>query len=252
MEEDELIITKSAQRALMPWFDSLDELERWAIDQILHAADEMRLLREIPEAWRHAQPGRRLRDSMHFVETVGPVPEALLLFDVVPEGVELKAGWTHKVPVRLTRHARERLAERVEELEPDPNFLRMWLNATVDRALRSDSLTLEAPSWAASAPLRPGFGWTTRTLAGDEIALLVAAPQHHGGAWKIVTILSRSTAISPAGRLLRRWKRASRALANNIRYRTPAPTRVTAERPPRFGDLSTPRFRGRSGGRRRS
>lgn len=248
--EDELIITKSARRALIPWFDSFDELEQWAIGQILHAADEMRLHREIPSAWRHAQPGKRLRASMHFVETVGPVPEALLLFDVVPEGVQLKAAWTHRVPIRLTRHARERVDERVEQLDVDPNYLRMWLNATVDRALHTEGLTLDAPGWAASAPLRPGFGWTTRHLAGDELALLVAAPTHDGGEWRIITVLSKSTAISLVGRLLRRWKRGSRAFANNVRYRKAAPDRELAIRPAALGDLSKPRFRSRSSRRR--
>lgn len=234
----------------MPWFDSLDELERWAISQLLQAADEMRLLRSPPHAWRGVQAKKRLRASLHFVETTGPPTDVVLLFDLVPEGVTLNAAWTRGVDVGLTRHARARLHERVDHLEPDHDRQRLWLNATVDRALRSESLTLDAPRWAASAPLRPGFGWTTRQLAGDEIALLVAAPHHEGASWNIVTVLSKSTAISPAGRLLRRWKRGSRLLANRIKYRSAAPVRERATRPPRLGDISAPPFRRRS--RRRS
>ena len=248
--EDELIITTSARRALIPWFDGDDELERWAIDELLHAADEQRLVRKIPKAWQHAQPGKQLRDSMYFVETVGAAPDALLLFDVVEEGVALKAGWTRKVPVRLTRHARERIDERVEQLHLDPHQFRMWIAATIDRALHGDGLSLKAPRWAASAALRPGFGWTTRELDDDELAMLVAAPEHEGGPWRVITVLSQSTAISPVGRVLRRWKRGSRALANRIRYRKPAPVRERAIRAAALGDLSSPRPRGRQRGRR--
>ncbi len=243
--EDELIITASARRALIPWFDDDDQLERWAIDELLHAADERRLVRKIPRAWDHAKPGRRLRESMYFVETAGDVPQALLLFDVVEEGVSLKAGWTRTVPVRLTRHARERIDERVEQLHLDPHQFRMWVSATIDRALHGDGLSLKAPRWAASAPLRPGFGWTTRELDDDEIALLVAAPEHEGGPWRVITVLSQSTAISPVGRVLRRIRRGSRALANRIRYRTPAPVRERAIRAAALGDISRPRPRGR-------
>ncbi len=250
MDDDELIISASARRALIPWFDSDAELERWAIDELLHAADELRLVREIPPAWQHAQPGKALRDSMHFVETVGAAPEALLLFDVVKSGVQLKAGWTHKVPVRLTRHARERIDERVEQLHLDPHQFRMWIAATIDRALHAEGLSLDAPRWAASAPLRPGFGWTSRELDDDELALLVAAPEHEGGPWRVITVLSQSTAISPVGRLMRRWKRGSRAMVNRIRYRKPAPVRERAIRAAALGDLSKPRPRGRYRGRR--
>jgi hypothetical protein len=250
VDDDELIITPSAQRALMPWFDDADALERWAIDELLLAADDRRLLTSQPKGWRHAQPRRGLRESMHFVETVGAVPEALLLFDVVPEGVQLKAGWTRSVPVRLTRHARARIDERVEQLHLDPHQFRTWIAATVDRALHGDGLSLDAPRWAASAPLRPGFGWTTRELDGDEVALLVAAPEHEGGPWRVITVLSQSTAISPVGRLLRRWKRGSRKVANRLRYRTPAPVRDRALRAAALGDLSAPRPRGRYRGRR--
>lgn len=245
MEDDELIIAESARRRLEPWFDGFDELEQWAIDQLLQAADEMRLHRQVPDGWQHVQTSSRLRETLRFVETTGPPTDVLLLFNLVPEGVTLKAAWTHGVDVSLTRHARERLHERVDQLEPDPERQRLWLKATVDRALRAETLTLEAPRWAASAPLRPGFGWITRELAGDEIALLVAAPHSHGGSWNIVTILSRSTAISPAGRLLRWWKRGSRLVANRIRYRSAAPVRERATRVPALGDTSPRPFRRR-------
>lgn len=227
-------------RRLLPWFDSPDELEQWAIRQLLAGADEQRLAREPPDGWREAQQVRRRRDSLYFLETSGPPTDAVLLFDLVPDGVTLRAGWTNGVPVRLTRHARERLHERIDQLEPDPERQIRWLRATVDRALRAETLTVDAPRWAASAPLRPGFGWVTRQLGGDEIALLVAAPHRAGGSWNIVTILSRSTAISPAGRVLRRWTRARRALANRVRYRRAAPVREQATQPPRLGDVSSP------------
>ena len=83
----------------------------------------------------------------------------------------------------------------------------------------------------------------TRVLDGDELALLIAAPSHDGGEWKVVTVLSKSTAISPIGRLVRSWNRGTRAIANRIRYRTPAPERERATRPAALGDLSTPRRR---------
>lgn len=250
MVEDELIINKSAFRALIPWFDDAAALERWAIDELLQAADEQRLVRQVPRSWQHAQPGKRLRDTMYFVESVGAAPEALLLFDVVEEGVALKAGWTRAVPVRLTRHARERIDERVEQLHLDPHQFRTWIAATVDRALHGPGLTLKAPRWAASAPLRPGFGWTTRELDDDEVALLVAAPEHDGGPWRVITVLSQSTAISPVGRILRRWRRGSRALGNRLRYRKPPPVRERAIRAAALGDISKPRPRGRYRGRR--
>jgi hypothetical protein len=244
--DDELIIAASARRRLEPWFDSFDELERWAIEQLLLGADEMRLHRQLPRAWKHVQTGRRQRPSLHFVECVGPPTDVLLLFDVVPEGVTLKAAWTHGIKVGLTRHARERLHERVDHLEPDHERQRLWLEATVDRALRAEALTLDAPRWAASAPLRPGFGWTTRKLRGDELALLVAAPHTEGGRWNIVTILSKSTAISPAGRLRRRWERGRRLVTNRIRFGTSAPVRERATRPPMLGDVSPPTHRRRA------
>ncbi|MCW2924125.1 MAG: hypothetical protein JWM98_1529 [Thermoleophilia bacterium] len=244
--DDELEIRDAAERRLLPWFDTVDELERWAIDQLLVAADDMRLLREQPRAWGHVQTKKRLRESLHFVEAVGAPVDALLLYDVVPDGVTLEAAWTRGLEVRLSRHARERLHERVDELEPDPEQQRRWLSATVERALRDETLTLDAPRWAASAPLRPGFGWTTRMLQGDEIALLVAAPHYEGGAWNIVTVLSKSTAISPAGRLVRWWKRGSRLMKNRLHYGTPAPTREMATRPPVLGDVSPMPRRSRS------
>ncbi|MBC7460392.1 MAG: hypothetical protein H7287_03420 [Thermoleophilia bacterium] len=235
--KDELIITKSACARLEPWFDSFDELEQWAIAQLLLAADEMRLLREPPADWVPIS-NKPLRESLHYVLSDGPPSPIVLLYDVVKSGVVLNAAFTDPIPVHLTRHARERLHERVDQLEPDPQRRRRWLAATVDRALRADSLTLEAPSWAASAPLRQGFGWTTRKLAGEEVALLVAAPHYDGGSWNVVTVLSRSTAISIVGRFLRVWKRSTRLLGNRIRYRSAPPVREAATRPPRLGDLS--------------
>lgn len=243
--EDELEISESARRSLEPWFDGFDEFEAWAIAQLLQAADEMRLLREPPRSWPPLQTKHRRRESLHFVETTGPPTDALLLFDLVPEGVTLRAGWTAGIEVRLTRHARERLHERVDHLVPDHERQLRWLRATVDRALRAESLTLDAPRWAASAPLRPGFGWTTRRLGGDEIALLVAAPHHEGGSWNIVTILSKSTGISLAGRVRRTWTRGARLVTNRIRYRSAAPVRERATRPPALGDVSPHRRRGR-------
>lgn len=244
-EDDELEIERSARTALLPWFDSEADLEAWAIGELLRAADEHRLLRELPKGWSRVQAKRKLRPSLHFVETVdGPTP-ALLLFDLVPEGVTLRAGWTHPLKVGMTRHARERMHERMDKLEPDPQRQRRWLDATVDRAVRAESLTLKAPRWAASAPLRPGFGWAIRRLRGDEIALLVAAPSSKGGSWNIVTILTKSTAISPLGRAVRWWQRTSRALANRRHYGRPAPERERATRPPRIGDVTTPPRRNR-------
>jgi len=246
--EDELVISKSARGRLEPWFDSLEELEQWAIAQLLRAADDYRLLLEPPDDWVIETKQKR-RDSLHFVETDGWPSDILLLFDLVPSGVTLNAAFVRPIEVHLTRHARERLRERVDILEPDRERRRRWLNATVDRAVRADALTLEAPRWAASAPLRPGFGWTTRMLGSDEIALLVSAPHQQGGSWNIVTVLSRSTAISPFGRLARVVKRGSRLVANRIRYRSAPPVRKEATRPPRMGDTS-PRPRRRSGPRR--
>lgn len=231
------MIRASARRRLEPWFDRPEDLERWATDQLLRAADDFRLLRTPPEGW-HVQTNHERRESLHFVETDGPPTDALLLFDVVPSGVVLNAAFVHPIDVHLTRHARERLRERVDVLEPDRERRRRWLDATVDRAVRADALTLEAPRWAASAPLRPGFGWTTRMLGQDEIALLVSAPHHAGGSWNIVTVLSRSTAISPLGRVLRVIRRGGRLLANRIRYRSAPPVRRAATRPPRLGDTS--------------
>lgn len=240
MEEDELDISASARRSLMPWFDTKEELERWAIAQLLLAADEMRLHRELPRGWKHVQTKRKLRTSLHFVETTGTPTDTVLLFDIVPDGVTLNAGWTRGVQVSLTRHARERLHERVGHLVPELERQRRWLSATVDRALRGEGLSLTAPRWAASAPLRPGLGWTTRKLEGDEIALLVSAPHRTDGHWNIVTVLSRSTAISPLGRLVRRWQRGSRLVANRIKYRSAAPQRERSERAPVLGDVIAP------------
>jgi hypothetical protein len=243
--EDELEISKSARHRLMPWFDDVDELERWAIAELLRAADEMRLHREPPAGWRDLPPRHPQRESLHFVETHGAPTDTVLLFDVVPEGVTLRAAWARSIEVGVTRHARERLRERIDELEPNPERQHRWLVATVDRALRTDGLSLDAPRWAASAPLRPGFGWVTRELRGDEIALLVGAPHHEGGRWNIVTVLTKSTAISPAGRLVRRWKRGSRLVFNRIKYRSATPVRERATRPPQLGDVSAPPFRRR-------
>jgi hypothetical protein len=244
--EDELTISKSAERSLEPWFDAFDDMGQWAVDELVDAADDMRLLDDVPEGWRGIEKPRK--PDLYYAEAVGPPTEALLLFQIQPQGVTLVSAYPRPITVHLTRHARERLHERVDKLEPNPERRRIWLNATVDRALRSDSLTLEAPSWAASAPLRPGVGWTTRMLNGDEVALLVSAPHHEGGSWNIVTILSRSTAISIVGRLTRRWKRGTRLLANRIRYRKPAPVRAAATRPPRLGDVMPGRRRHRRGG----
>jgi hypothetical protein len=238
--DDEIAISESAARRLMPWFDSHEELERWAIDQLLHAAEEHRFLHEPPEGWHQMPTRHRRRETLRYIETVGPPPDAVLLFDIVPECVTLKAAWSRGVKVRITGHAAERISERIEHLEPDRERRRAWLQATVDRALRNDALTLEAPRWAASVPLRPGLGWTTRKLAGDEVALLIAAPHFEGGSWNVVTALSKSTGISPLGRVLRRWKRGRRLLANRIKYRSAEPVREKAVRPPSLGDVSRP------------
>jgi hypothetical protein len=244
--EDELIITKSARRALEPWFDTFDELEQWAIDELLVAADEMRLLRDAPAGWPAEVSRKGLREALYFVEAGEAPTDIVLLYELIPDRVTLRAASVHPVEVHLTRHARERLHERVDHLEPNPERRRRWLTATVDRALRAQTLTLEAPSWAASAPLREGFGWTTRDLAGVEIALLVAAPHRDGGPWNIVTVLSHSSAISPFGRLSRVWKRGSRKVLNRLRYRGAAPVRTAATRPPRIGDVSPRPYRRRT------
>ncbi len=244
-DADELEIHASAKRSLMPWFDDEDALEQWAIDQLLAGAEDMRLLPDPPPSWNRIQTKHKRRASLRFVEGDGSPTDALLLFDLLPEGVTLRAAWTHPLEVGLSRHARERLNERFGPADRSAELQRHWLNATVDRALRSDSLTTEAPTCAASAPLRPGIGWVTRELAGDEVALLVAAPHREGGRWNIVTILTRSTAISPIGRLARRWKRGARLVANRIRYRSPEPVRDVATRPPRLGDVVAPQRRRR-------
>ena len=239
--EDQVDITNAARRALMPWFDSERLLEQWAIDQLLVGADQMRLLLDPPDGWDgEIQTRRKQADSWRYVETVGGAPEAVLLFDARPEAVTLRAAWTRCVRVGLTRHAQERLHERVDQLEPNYDRRRQWLNATVDRALRNEQLSLNAPRWAASAPLKPGLGWTTRKLRGDEIALLVSAPRQHGGAWNIVTVLTKSTAITPLGRVARLWKRGSRLVANRLKYRTASPVRAQATRPPVLGDTASP------------
>lgn len=254
MDDDDLEILDAAWRRLRPWFDTDDELERWATDQLLHAADEMRLLKQPPPGWPDTPKKKGVRESLRFVETVGAPTPATLLFEIVPHGVTLNAAWTRPIEVGLTGHARERMYERMAHLEPDAEQRRLWLNATVDRALRAGTLTLDAPRWAASAPLRPGFGWTTRMLGGDEVALLIAAPHTRNGSWNIVTVLSKSTSISTLGRLVRRFKRGRRLVANRIRHRSPAPVRERAERPPRLGDVSAAppsRWRNQRGPRRR-
>lgn len=239
-EDDEVEIAEAARRRLQPWFDDASSFEQWVVEQLLCAADELRMHRDPPGDWPDQLPSKRRRESLRFIESVGRGPDAVLLFDCRPERVLLRAAITRSVKVTLTHHARERMHERMDLLEPDAERQRRWLDATVDIALRNDLLTLEAPKWAASAPLKPGLGWTTRRLGRDEIALLVAAPHHDGGPWNIVTVLTRSTAFSLLDRVRRLWTRRRRRRANERRHGTPEPVRAQALRPPTFGDIAPP------------